>query len=111
MTTRELGFLGILGLEDVADAVEKLDVALLRVLLDGRDEGPGHGARGLRRDGGVGAGLVVLAAGPHDDVCGGCLGLNGLLVARVTLKRRLGEAHHGAGYAARVATRVGRDGF
>lgn len=54
MATRELGLLGVAGLQLVADAVEQLDVALLRVLLEGRDEGPGHGAGGLRGDGCVG---------------------------------------------------------
>lgn len=55
MAARELRLLRILGLEDVTDAIEQLDVALLPVLLERRDEGPRHGTRGLRCDGGVGA--------------------------------------------------------
>lgn len=37
----------------VPNAVEQLHVALLRVLSEGRDEGPGHGAGGLRRNRGI----------------------------------------------------------
>lgn len=40
MTARELRFLTVACCQFVADAVEELDVALLRVLLEGRDEGP-----------------------------------------------------------------------
>ena len=54
MTARELGLLGVLGLELVADAVEQLHVALLGPLLERRDERPRHGARGLGRDRRVG---------------------------------------------------------
>lgn len=53
MAARQLRLLGILGLEDVADAVEELDVALLGVRLDRRDEGPRHGAGGLGVDGSI----------------------------------------------------------
>jgi hypothetical protein len=38
-----------------------LDVALLRVLLHGGDEGPGHGAGGLGGDGCVGPVVLSLA--------------------------------------------------
>lgn len=47
MTAAKLRLLRILARELVTDAVEQLHVALLRVLLEGRDESPGHGARGL----------------------------------------------------------------
>ena len=67
MATRELGLLGVAGLQLVADAVEQLDVALLRVLLEGGDEGPGHGARCLGGDGGVGTAGEVLAGGKRMD--------------------------------------------
>lgn len=50
MTAAQLRLLGVLGLELVANAVEELDVALLRVLLQRRDEGPGHGSCGLAGD-------------------------------------------------------------
>ena len=59
MTARKLRLLGILSLEHVADAVEQLDVALLGVRLNGRDEGPGHGAGRLRRNGRIGSGVFV----------------------------------------------------
>ena len=53
MAAAQLRLLGVLALELLTDAVEQLDVALLRVLLEGGDEGPGHGARGLAGDLGV----------------------------------------------------------
>jgi hypothetical protein len=40
MATAQLRLLGIFGSELVSDAVKELDVALLRVLLHCRDEGP-----------------------------------------------------------------------
>ena len=55
MTTRQLRLLGIPGLQLIANAVEQLDVALLRILLEGGDEGPGHGAGGLGLDRCVGS--------------------------------------------------------
>jgi hypothetical protein len=53
VAARELWFLRISRGQFVADAVQKSDVALLRVLLEGGDESPRHGARGLRSNGGV----------------------------------------------------------
>jgi hypothetical protein len=53
MTAAELRFLSILSSELVADAVEQLHVALLRVLLHRCDEGPRHSARSLSSDGGI----------------------------------------------------------
>jgi len=50
MTARELGLLGILGFQNVADAVEKFLVTLLGVLIQSSDESVGHGACGLRCD-------------------------------------------------------------
>lgn len=62
VTARELWLLGILLLELVADRVEQLDVALVRVLLEGLDKGPGHGTGGLRSNGCVGTvGEILLA--------------------------------------------------
>jgi len=54
VTTGELRLLRIFGSELVTDAVEELHVALLRLFLECRDEGPRHGSGSLRRDGGVG---------------------------------------------------------
>ena len=61
MAAAQLRLLRVLGCELVADAVEQLYVALLWVLLHCCDEGPGHGARGLSRDRGVGTGRWLLA--------------------------------------------------
>ena len=49
----------VLPLEEVAHAVQQLDVALLRVLLERGDEGPGHGARRLRVDRRVGPNPIM----------------------------------------------------
>lgn len=59
VTAGELRLLRILSLQHVADAVEQLHVALLGVRLDGRDEGPGHGTRGLGCNGRVGSEISV----------------------------------------------------
>ena len=50
MAAAQLRPLGILCGELVSDAVEELDVALLRILLHGGDECPRHGARRLSSD-------------------------------------------------------------
>ena len=68
MATGELRLLGISRLQFVADAVEQLDVALLRVLLERRDEGPRHGARGLRSDRSVGTRGGYVSGGPDGVV-------------------------------------------
>lgn len=66
MTARQLWLLRILVLEDIADAIEELHVALLGILLDGLDEGVRHGTRGLGGDGGIGAVKKELDDNPHD---------------------------------------------
>lgn len=50
----KLRLLSIFCSQFVSDAVEQLDVALLRVLLESRNKGPGHGTSGLRSDSSVG---------------------------------------------------------
>lgn len=55
MTARKLRLLRVLGLQDITNTVEKLNVALLRILLDSRDEGPRHGSGSLSVDCCVGA--------------------------------------------------------
>jgi hypothetical protein len=60
MTAAQLRLLLILALELFANAVEQLDVALIRVLAQTRDEGPGHGARGFAANRRVGT--VTLSA-------------------------------------------------
>ena len=50
VAARQLRPLRVLGCQLVADAVEELHVALLRVLLERRDKGPGHSARSLLVD-------------------------------------------------------------
>ena len=53
MTTAQLRLLRVFALELRADAVQQLDVALLWVLLQRGDEGPGHGACSLTGDLGI----------------------------------------------------------
>jgi hypothetical protein len=55
MTAAQLRLLLILALELITNAVEELDVALVGVLAESRDERPGHGARGLAGNRCVGA--------------------------------------------------------
>lgn len=59
MTARELGFLSVPRREFVANAIEQLHVALLRVLLQGSDKGPRHGASGLRSNRSIGTRVMV----------------------------------------------------
>lgn len=59
MAAGQLGLLCVSGGKFVADAVEELHVALLGVLLEGGDKGPGHGAGGLGCDGCVGTETLV----------------------------------------------------
>ena len=54
MAARQLGLLRVLRSKLIANAIQELDVALLRVLLHGRDKGPRHGAGGLSCDRGIG---------------------------------------------------------
>jgi hypothetical protein len=68
MTTRQLRLLGVPCLQLVPDAVEELHVALLRVLLERRDEGPRHGSGRLRGDCGVGSASFV----SHCQLAGVC---------------------------------------
>jgi hypothetical protein len=53
MAARKLRLLRVFGGELVSDAVEQLDVALLRVLFHCSDESPGHSTCGLSGDGGI----------------------------------------------------------
>ncbi len=54
MTATKLRLLCVFGSELVANVVEQLDVALLRVLLHSGDECPGHGTCGLCSDSSIG---------------------------------------------------------
>ena len=106
MTARKLWLLSILRLENITDAVEQLDIALLGVCLDSRNECPGHGTSGLGVDGSVGPGstvrniletmqmdlrcLVVFASRPHDNVGGRCSSILSLLVCIVASECGLG---------------------
>jgi hypothetical protein len=47
MTAAQLWLLAVLALELVANAVQQLDIALIRVLLQARQESIGHGTRSL----------------------------------------------------------------
>lgn len=50
MAAAQLRFLCILALELFADTVQQLDVALLRILLQGSDKRPGHSPSSLASD-------------------------------------------------------------
>lgn len=50
MAAAQLRLLCILALEFVADAVKQLHVALLGILLQGSDKGPGHSPSSLAGD-------------------------------------------------------------
>jgi hypothetical protein len=60
MTAAQLRLLLVFALELFADAVEELDVALIRVLAQTCDEGPGHGAGSFAANRRVGT--VILSA-------------------------------------------------
>lgn len=68
MTTAQLRLLGILSVELVSDAVQKLDIALVGILLEGIDKRVRQSARRLTADSRIGRRLLILAARPHDDV-------------------------------------------
>lgn len=53
MAAGKLRLLCVFGGKLVSDAVEQLDVALLRILLHRGDESPGHSASGLSGDCGI----------------------------------------------------------
>lgn len=50
MAAAQLRLLRVPALQLITNAVEQLHVALLRVLLECRNEGPGHSTRGLSCD-------------------------------------------------------------
>ena len=62
MAAAKLWLLRILCSKLVSNVVKQLNVALLRVLLKGVDEGPRHGAGGLCCDGGIGPRRQLLAS-------------------------------------------------
>lgn len=55
VAARQLGLLSVLGCKDISNAVQELHVALFRVLLQSRNEGPRHGTSGLVGNCGIGA--------------------------------------------------------
>jgi len=131
MTARQLRLLGILGLKHITDAVEQLDIALLGVRLESRDESPGHGTRGLGRDSCVGTAelnesvsltytkakkgnsrsLIILATTPHNDIGGRGLGPLGILIGLIaTSKHRLGDSEYAAGDTPHVTAGVRANG-
>lgn len=109
MTTAQLRLLRVLALQLVPDTVQQLHVALLRVLLQRRDEGPRHGTRRLAGDIRILRRLRVLAAGPHDDIGGRRLGFLVALIDCIAGGGLFEEAHGGIRNASHVATSVGRD--
>lgn len=65
MAAGKLRFLRVFCGELVSDAVEQLDIALLRILLHGRDESPGHCACSLGGDGGISPMIYVSRCMPR----------------------------------------------
>lgn len=80
MTTAQLRLLAKLGLQDNPNALEKLQIRLVRILLDRGDKRIAHGPGGAVRNGGVGARLVVLAAAPADNIGRAGLAAQSLLI-------------------------------
>lgn len=109
MTAAQLRLLRILGRQLIPNAIQQLHIALLRILLHGRDERPAHRARRLRGNRRVRTRLVVLAARPHHHVRGARLGRHGAVVRLVPVGGLLDEAHEVGRHAAHVAARVRRD--
>lgn len=104
----QLRLLGIFCCQLVTDTIQQLDITLLRVLSQCRDKRPRHGTGSLSGNLGVLAGLVVLAAGPHDDIRRTGLGLFAALICLVTLGSFLEKAHCGGHHATHIAARVRR---
>lgn len=109
MTTAQLRLLRILGLQLIPNTIKQLHIALLRILLHGRNERPAHRPRRLRRNRRIRARLIILAARPHHHVRRRRLGRHGAVVRLIARRGLLEEAHDVAGDAAHVAARVGRD--
>lgn len=84
MATRKLRLLRVLRLQNLADAVEQFNVALLRIGLERSGKGIRHGASGLVGNGSVGTAwilvrsdkgdqessrsLIIFATRPHNNV-------------------------------------------
>lgn len=109
MAAAQLRLLRILALELVPDAVQQLHIALLWVLLQRRDKGPGHGTGSLTTNARILRSLGVFAPRPHDDVCGRSFGLQVALINSVACCSFLEETHSSRRNAAHVATSVRRD--
>ena len=62
MATAQLRLLRVFTLQLLANTIQQLHVALLRVLLECRDESPGHGARCLTCDMGVLSTLQIITS-------------------------------------------------
>lgn len=61
VTARELGLLGVLLHENISDVVQQLNIGLVGIGLESRDECIGHGTGSLVGNGGVGTGIYTLA--------------------------------------------------
>jgi hypothetical protein len=61
VTARELGLLGVLLHQNISDVVQQLNIGLVRIGLESRDESIGHGTGSLVGNGGVGTGIYALA--------------------------------------------------
>lgn len=106
MTAAELRLLRVLALQHIANAVQELQIRLVGVLLDGRDERPRHGTRRLRSNSRVRTRLIISATTPLNDICGACLGTLRLLVRLVAVDRDSRQFLQRAEDAARVTPSV-----
>lgn len=109
MTAAQLRLLAILAFELVTDAIQQLHVALVWVLFECRDEGPGHSPGSFTANRSVGPvdglvffkcfrrheeeidlrGLCILGSTPHDYIGWAGLGSQILFVYLVTLRNLL----------------------
>ena len=107
MRRRQLWLLIVPPLQLVANGIKQLDVALLGILCERRDEGIRHCSRrsaGLLR---VRRRLRVFTTRPHDDVGRGSLGLLvPLCCARVLVDDFFPEGHDAGNHPAHVAAEV-----
>ena len=109
MTTAQLRLLRILSLQLIPNTIQQLHIALLRILLHGRNKRPAHRPRRLRRNRRIRTRLVILAPRPHHHVRGARLSRHGAVIRLIPVRGFLDEAHEVARHAAHVAARIGRD--
>lgn len=109
MTTAQLWFLRILALQLITNIIQKLHIALLRILLQRRDERPRHRSCGLTPNLRVLGSLRILTARPHNDVRRRSLSLFIALISSVAGCGFLEETHGRRCHFSDIATSVRGD--